>query len=430
MRRISLPEYLVKCQADICKKVNETYLSVDYDKKQLLARIVKELRKNIELPASDIAERLRISRSGLFYNLKKMGLTYYDIIQALKQEAEELLQKKLEARKRKRLPPRDFQEFLEREIVQKLINTMRTAGRNKSHILNTVRFWYRMCKETGLAPEDFKEMEREQLWDIISGYISDKADEGYDIDNLVSIVQTIQKWLGVRVLPPGVTQKEYRGKYQEAEIPREVRNKIVLDLIEFYEKTGDDIYLKTIQAMIFLYYTGSRRQALSNFTWGETVRIKLKEFIEKFETDKFRAVTTLEKRNIRWTKLIPLQYAMLLPNIPFSPGEINKISRIMNQELNKYREYYNHHTVLYLDKGKTYHVWRHTATREYLRAFKYNRSLVAKLLGWIKESNLVIYGDFQLFELLNIMAEEHKIKFVDQHIFKRMQQVFARARIS
>ena len=430
MPRFSLPEKLVNCQSDFCKKVNQAYQQADYGNKILLTKLSRELRKNIELPASDIAERLKMARSTLFYKLKKMGLTYYDIVQSLKDEAEEALQRKLETRKRKRLPPRDYQEFLERDIVKRVINTMKTAGRKQRFINSTIRFWYRMCKELGLAPEDFVEMEREQLWDMITQFIADLADEGLDINSVISTIQTIQKWLGVKILPPGVTQQEYKGKYQEAEIPREARNKIVLDLIDLYEKTGDDIYLKTIQAMIFLYYTGSRRQALGNFTWGEKVRIKLKDFVDKFGTDTFRVVSTLEKRGIRWTKLIPLNYAELLPNTPFSPSEINKISKILKKEMNEYRDLYNHHTILYLNKGKTFHIWRHTATREYLRAFKYNRSLVAKLLGWIKESNLKIYGDFQLFELLNIMAEEHKVKFVDEPVYKRIKQVFLKAGVA
>jgi hypothetical protein len=59
---------------------------------------------------------------------------------------------------------------------------------------------------------------------------------------------------------------------------------------------------------------------------------------------------------------------------------------------------------------------RHTSAREYLRAFKFNRYLVSKLLGWMKESNLSIYGDYSLLELLTVSTEEHKVNFVSDDV--------------
>jgi len=429
-RQIKLPEKLVDCKADICVKLNTIYLQAPTDYKIFLAQLLRELRKNLKAPAEDIAERLRIGRATLFYKLKRLGLKYNELIEALKQEAEEKLQRKIERRERIRLPPKDKQEFRERDIVKKVIQRMKTAGLKQSHINRVINYWYRMCKEIGIAPEDFTEMDREQLWDLITQYLSDRADQDIDIRSDISIIQTIQKWIGARILPPGITQKEYKGKFQEAEIDLEHRNKIVQDLLNKYELTRDPIYLKAIQAMAFLFYTGSRRQALMNFTWGDLVRIKLKDFVDKFGEDRFRAVSTLEKRGLRWTKLIPYSYYEILPNTPFSPTEVRRIAKILKEAMMKYFDEYNHHTKLYLEKSKIFHIWRHTATRTYLRAFKYNRSLVAKLLGWIKESNLVIYGDFQLFQLLNIMAEEHDIKFVSPELYQRIRNAILKAQLA
>jgi len=426
-RTISLPEKLVECKADICQKVNEVYINAKIPEKEFLVTIVKEIRKNPKQSAEDIAERLKIARSTFFYRLKKLGLTYNDIVKAVLQEAEEQFKRKIERRQAKRLPPKDKNEFLEREIVKKVIQRMKTAGLKQTHITRVINYWYRMCKALGISPEDFVDMDREQLWDMITQYLSDRADEDVDIRNDISILQTIQKWIGARILPPGITQKEYKGKYQEAEIDFEHRNKIVRDLLELYRQTRDPIYLKTIQAMAFLFYTGSRRQALLNFVWGDVVRIKLKDFTEKFGEDKFRVVSTLEKRGLRWNKLIPYSYYEILPNTPFSPTEVRRIAKILKQAMMKYYDEYNRHTKMYLEKSKVFHVWRHTATRTYLRAFKYNRSLVAKLLGWIKESNLVIYGDFELFQLLNIMAEEHDIKFVSPELYNEVRREILRA---
>jgi len=429
-RQIKLPEKLVDCKADICVKLNTIYLQAPTDYKIFLAQLLRELRKNLKAPAEDIAERLRIGRATLFYKLKRLGLKYNELIEALKTEAEEQLQRKIERRERVRLPPKDKQEFREREIVRRLINRMMTAGRKKGYINAVVNFWYMMCKTMGLAPEDFVEMDREQLWDLITEFLSDRAEQDIDVRSDISKIQAIQKWLGVRILPPGVTQKEYRGKFQEAEIDLEHRNKIVEDILKQYELTRDPIYLKTIQAMAFMFYTGSRRQALTNFTWGDIVRIKLKEFTDRFGEDRFRAVSTLEKRDLRWTKLVPYSYYEILPNTPFSPTEVRRIAQILKKHMMKYFDEYNKHTKLYLQKSKVFHIWRHTATRTYLRAFKYNRSLVAKLLGWIKESNLVIYGDFQLFQLLNIMAEEHDIKFVSPELYNKIKSAILKAQLA
>ena len=425
-RTISLPEKLLECKDPLCQKLNQIYQQAKILDKQLLVQMVKELRKNPRMSAEDMAERFRMARATLFYKLKKMGVKYQELVNAVLEEAEEKYKRKLERRVTKRLPPKDKQEFLERDIVKKVLQRMKTAGVKESFITRVINYWYKMCKTIGLAPEDFVDMKREQLWDLITQYLSDRADEDIDIRNDISVIQAIQKWLGVRILPPGVTQREYKGKFQEAEIDLEHREKIVRDLLEQYRQTRDVIYLKTIQAMAFLFYTGSRRQALLNFTWGDLVRIKLKDFTERFGEEKFRAVSTLEKRGIRWTKLIPYSYYEILPNTTFSPSEVKKIARVLKQAMMKYYNEYNHHTQLYLQKSKVFHIWRHTACRTYLRAFKYNRSLVAKLLGWIKESNLIIYGDFQLFQLLNIMAEEHDIKFVRPELYQEIRREILR----
>jgi hypothetical protein len=75
---------------------------------------------------------------------------------------------------------------------------------------------------------------------------------------------------------------------------------------------------------------------------------------------------------------------------------------------------------------KYYHVWRHTATREWLAGLRYNRYLVAKILGWIKDSNLVIYGDFDLLALLKVRAEKHKIKFISDELYHELLRIVER----
>lgn len=228
-------------------------------------------------------------------------------------------------------------------------------------------------------------------------------------------------------MPPGVTQKEYKGKYQEAEIPPEIRNAVVSNLLELYESSKNPIFLKTIQAMALLYYTGSRKQALMNYQKGEFITVGLDKLVKAVGTNRFRVISTLEKKDIYWKKLIPANYDEIIPPAPFRPSEVKAIGKILKEQLMKYYNQYNTHTQLYLARNKVFHIWRHTATREYLKALGYNRYLVAKLLGWIKDSNLVIYGDYELLRLLELSTEEHTIKFIDDALFNKVLMAVRRA---
>jgi len=427
MPRVELPEELVRCEADICKRVNEVYAKAPIELKEFLVELVKQLRKNIRMPAGELASALGIGRSTLFFRLQKLGLEYNTIQSALMAEAEETFRRKLERREIRRLPAKDKKEFLERDIVATLVARMKASGKSPSYISKVISYWFRVCKRLGIAPEDFVEMEREKFWDLIVEYLSDRASEGYDINAEVAMLQSIQKWLGAKVLPPGVTQKEYKGKYQEAEIPLEIRNLVVQELLDYYDRTKNVLYLRAVQAMAFLYYTGSRRQALMNYQKAEVIRVGMERLVRAIGTDRFRVCSTLEKKGIYWRKLIPMTYDEIISPRSFSPSEVRAILKIMKEMLMKYFDRFNRHTQLYLQKSKVFHIWRHTATREYLRALGYNRYLVAKLLGWIKDSNLVIYGDYDLLQLLQLAGEEHYIKFVDDHVYTRLLNTIRRA---
>jgi AcrR family transcriptional regulator len=427
MSRVELPPDLVKCEADVCKSLNELYQRAEVKDKEFLVQLVKQMRKNVRAPAEEVAEALGIGRSTLFYRLKKLNIKYEDVQNALVAEVEEAYRRKLERRELRRLPPKDKQEFMEREIVQKVIMYMRGSKKKDTYINRVISYWWRLSKRLGLAPEDFAEMDREKLFDLIVQYLSDRASEGVDINNEIRMIQSVQKWLGAQILPPGITQKEYKGKYQEAEIPLDVRNAIVSELLDYYDATGETLYIRTIQAIAFLYYTGSRRQALTNYQKGESIRVGLQPLIRAVGTDRFRIVSTLEKKDIYWRKLIPITYDEIIPARPFSPSEVRAMAKLMKSLLMKYFDKFNKHTQLYLQKNKVYHIWRHTATRDYLKALGYNRYLVAKLLGWIKDSNLVIYGDYELLQLLQLAEEEHYIKFVDEPIYHRLLATIRRA---
>jgi hypothetical protein len=425
--KVELPTEIVKCEDPICSRINQIYQQAPPDYKQFLVNLTKQMRKNIRAPAEDIAIALGLGRSTLFYRLQRLGLKFDDLQKALLLEAEQEFKRKLERREIRRLPPRDKQEFLERETVKKMIQAITASGKKQRYINRVINSFYKLCRALTLSPEDFKELPREQIFDLITQYISDRASEGLDVNNVIKELQAIQKWLGVRILPPGVTQKEYKGKYQEAEIPPEIRNAVVSNLLELYESSKNPIFLKTIQAMALLYYTGSRKQALMNYQKGEFITVGLDKLVKAVGTNRFRVISTLEKKDIYWKKLIPAHYDEIIPPAPFRPSEVKAIGKILKEQLMKYYNQYNAHTQLYLARNKVFHIWRHTATREYLKALGYNRYLVAKLLGWIKDSNLVIYGDYELLRLLELSTEEHTIKFIDDALFNKVLMAVRRA---
>lgn len=413
----SLPTEVVKCKSEICVKVNEAYLKAPTELKLFLIDATKRLRTDLEMSAEELSSRLGIARSSLFNYMNRLGIKYKDIIEALRQEAEETLAKKLEKREIRRVLPSSKQEFLERSIVQQMKNKMVSAGKKTHYVNRIISFFYSLCRTLGLAPEDMIELHKEgrseELYDMIVSYISDQASLGKDVNNIIRQLQSIQKWLGARILPPGITQKEYKGKYQEAEIPLSVREEIVRELLELYKQTGDTTYIRTIQAMIILYYTGSRRQALTNYQVSDMVTVTHEKFIRAMRTNRFRIIVTLEKKDLTWRKLIPAYYDEAIPRNNFSYSELKQIARILKEQLTKRMDKLNSHTCLYLEKSKVFHIWRHTATREYLRVLEYNRSLVAKLLGWIKDSNLVIYGDYSILQLLGAEGGVEQQTYLD-----------------
>jgi len=417
---------LLECESELCKIVNqayEQYKDVKPVMADVLRRTVLTLRKyGLSLTAKDVADELGLAFRTYYRYLETLGLTYFIVVNAVKQEAEEIKKKKIERREVKRLPPRSYDEFLEREVVKEVAKKLTVANIGEGQKTKILRTWFKLSQELELTPEDFYgdgEVKRK-----ITEWLSNKIEQGYDKDALISILQSLQKWLETPILPTVIEQSEYKGEYTTAEIPKAIRDKIVLDLLE----KGDELSLTTIKALMFLYYTGSRAESLTNFTVEQKIKLDNPDILRAYGEDSFIVVRTLEKgkkgKKIEWRKLIPLSYEPLLPP-KLTRSDLDKIRRVLRNELIKYENELNDDTKRYIREAqKSLHLMRHTSAREYLRAFKFNRYLVAKLLGWQKESNLQIYGDYGLFELLKVSAEEHKIEFVSPHIKQKLLTLF------
>jgi hypothetical protein len=78
------------------------------------------LRKNVKYSAEDIASSLGIGRATLFYRLKNIGLTLEDVRKAVLYEYMLEAQRKVKKKEIKHLPPKDFSEFMQREVVQEV----------------------------------------------------------------------------------------------------------------------------------------------------------------------------------------------------------------------------------------------------------------------------------------------------------------------
>jgi len=408
-------------------KVNAVKQKLDAESLRFLEELEALIRRKPNGSAEDYAGSLSIGRATLFYRLKKVGLSLEDVRKAVFYEVELETQRKIKKREIKALPPRDKQEFLKRDIVQETIKRMRTANVSESHIESTIAVWYDICRRYKLAPEDFVDNEKvEEVKNIIVDYINKQKEEGKEVRAYIALLQTLAKWLEKPILPSFIEQQEYRGKYQSAELPPALRELMTEEIM----KLDNDIAKLTLRAWVFLYYTGSRAESLTNFSIEGELKVTWKDFTDVYGEDVFVIIKTLEKgkkgQKFVWRKLIPKSWAKFIPQRNLTKNELQKVRAITRVVLEKlaqqYPQYFNADTLKYVvDKKKTMHIWRHTFAREALKAFKWNRYLVSKLGGWIKDSNLQIYGDYDLLSLIQVSAEKHSLAFCFEECKKRIE---------
>jgi site-specific recombinase XerC len=409
------------------EKVQRIKEGLDTEKKKFLEDLEALIRRKPSSSAEDYAESLGLGRATLFWRLKQMGLSLEDVRKAVFYEVEIEKGQKIKKREIKALPPKDRNEFLQREVVQEVIKRMKAGGDKDNTIKSVISVWYNICKMYKVAPEDFTDNERiEEIRNIIIDYLNKIKDEGKDIQAKIASLQTLAKWLEKPILPSYIEQQEYKGKYQSAELPLELRELMINEIM----KINNDIAKLTLRTWIFLFYTGSRAEALTNFTVEGEFKVIWRDFIDVFNEDIFIIVRTMEKgkkgQKFVWRKLIPKSWSKFIPQRNLTPKEVQKVRKLTRSILMKlmelYPQYFNSDTVKYIKNvKKVLHVWRHTFAREMLKAFKWNRYLVSKLGGWIKDSNLQIYGDYDLLSLIQVSSEQHRVEFCSEECKKRIE---------
>jgi len=487
------PQQIFICDSDTCRFINSRYQQLDDESKKIVYGMYLILEASIEnytgvtkkpLEKISIFEiiypeqaggALGLSRAKMaellkeYYDIdtsessikrllnQKLNVSYEDFVKTVIENIIYARKKAVEEEAKGYKIPTSKEDFLARSLIKRMITSMKTANISQQQINRVINEFYRYCivnsEEHDLkpvAPEwvfdkavSSNPVDRELVWRRTDNYllwrIEDLEDRGFepDINNYKAMLQAVQKWLGARILRPGTTQHEYKGKYQQAEIPLKIREALVMDLLELYDKERQIIYLRIVQSLIILYYTGSRRMILIKPKEGEPrLRIDFENVktatyqrvIDVYGEDKFITVYTKEKRGISWTKVIPYSWSLLVRGFRlFDEDTFYQATKILSTILKKYINELNEDTQRYLKVGKVWHIWRHTANREALIAFEWNRMIVAKLLGWIKEQNLQIYGDYDIEKIFGLMPEKKRLIFVSDQVKREIEKTFRRA---
>jgi len=438
----------------LSKTLSEEILS---DCNKLVEFIMSKLRENPEYDIELICKQLETSRQTLWRRLGKCGTTFEELKKKAREEAKERakamemkLMMKLE---KKRIPPANKKEFMERKMVRDLDEKLRAqigVSISKSQydkimgtfwdIIDTYNTWVKSLKMAGdpragelyeITPEDLVDptIPKDEKYKWILKYIELKKGMGRKVNYVIANLQSLQMHLDTKLLPSPLKQAEYTGEYSGAYLPKDVTENVLLDLAMLYRQTGREFYKQSVKAILFLLETGSRRESLTNFkVINEEFKIKNRVIKDLYGEDTFIVVRTEEKgkrgRKFTWEKFIRKSIGDLaIPDHVFSPKDVTKLSSIFKQIVLKYADKLNDVTKMYLVKAKrSLHVLRHTSAYNFLIASNYNMFLVSKLLGWKKSDNLKIYANPTLLEIAQIDASQvTKVEFISKETADKLR---------
>jgi len=438
----------------LSKTLAEEILS---DCNKLTEFIMSKLRENPEYDIDLISKQLGVDRVTLWRRLGKCGTTFKDLKMKAREEAKErakaMEMKLMMKMEKKRIPPTNKKEFMERKVVRELDEKLRaqigisiTKSQYKKimgtfwDIIDTYNSWVRSLKVSGdpraeelyeITPEDLvdPDIPKEEKYKWILKYLEIKRDLGRNISSVISNIQSLQMHLDVRLLPPAIKQPEYTGKYSGAYLPKEVIEAVLLDLAKLYKQTGREFYKQAVKAILFLLETGSRRESLTNFkVINRAFKVNNRIIRELYGEDTFIVVQTEEKgkrgRKFVWEKFIRKSMEDLaIPDHVFSPKDVVKLSNVFKQIVLRYADKLNDATKMYLVKAtRSLHVLRHTSAYMFLIASNYNMFLVSKLLGWKKSDNLKIYANPTLLEIAQLDASQiTKVEFISRETADKLR---------
>jgi len=374
------------------KQAQKTYgtsLILDQRRKEVLELLAKGM------PADEVAKKFGVSRRTLFYWLKKNSISIKKLQEEYKRQQEEKEAKKREKLARLGAVPQDFNEFLKIEEVQKFYNWLKARHVTTSDAI--VRTIHKVALELNIHPMMLLENEgKEKLTELLAKYT-----EHYSKQSLESIKAHLRLWYKFNEKqPPAIlTLERYKSKVAHlAWFDVEDRLRILETARKMLKADEYDLFRATV---LFLFYTGSRAEALKNVRFEERkIKVNGKEFVAII------AITQEKGRHGKkqWEKPIKpnIYFRYIKGRLPISEKELKWLRRTLKKI---YEQVLDHESVKYEYAIKhPIHVWRHTAAMTLLHATDWNIGLVAEILGW---ENPEI-----LFQVYGRMPPEKKIAIV------------------
>ena len=373
------------------------------------------------IPAEDVAKKFGVSRRTLYRWLERQGLTVQAIRERYQKEKEER-----ERRKRERLAalgdiPKDFDKFLEIEEVKKFYEWLK--ARRVTTAKDIVRTLHKVCMETGMHPLQLLESEgKEALTGLLAKY-----NELYNKWTVENVKSHLRLWYKFNEkMPPAILSLEaYKSQMAHLAWFNVADRAAILEAA--FRLLDKEQFDKFRAAILFLFYTGSRAEALTN------VRFEEREIVVNGE--RLKAVIAITKEKGRhgkkqWEKPIhPVIYERYIKGrLPFSQAELKWLRRVLKaiyrealkgQEASIKYEYAMKHVI---------HIWRHTAAMSMLHSKDWNVGLVAELLGWESPDILLkIYGrmppEWKIALALGTEIERPPFRFVYGEEEERLKQL-------
>ena len=362
---------------------------------------ILDMRKNevLELlgrgvPAEEVAKKMGVSRRSLFYWLRKQGITIKQLQEEYKARKEERERARKEQLAQLGAIP-DYDEFIRLERVKGFYDWLR--ARNVTIAEDIVRTIHRVCNELNIHPLMLLEDEGKKK---LTSLLATLKDRGYAKQTLESYKAHLRLWYkyNEQAPPPVLALERYKSKIAHlAWFDVEERFKILRCAKEILDEGEFD---KVRGALMFLFYTGSRAEALTNVRFEERkIRVNGKEL------NVIIAVTREKGRHGKkqWEKPIKFEvFKYIKGRLPFAEKEVRWLRRVLKRI---YERVLDKESVKYEYAMKhSLHIWRHTAAMTLLHATDWNIGLVAEILGW---ENPEI-----LFQIYGRMPPEKKVAIV------------------
>jgi len=371
------------------------------------------------IPAEEVAEKFGVSRRSLFYWLKKQGVSIKQLQEEYRKKQERKEQVKKEKLAKLGAVPQSFEDFLKLEEVKKFYDWLR--ARRVTIAEEIVRTIHRVCMELNIHPLMLLEEEGK---DKLTSFLAE-IQERYAKQTVESYKAHLRLWFKfMEKQPPAIlTLERYKSKiahlawFNEEErfkILEVARNKLKAEEYELFRA-----------AVMFLFYTGSRAEALKNVKFEER---KIK--VNGKEIPAVIAITQEKGRHGKkqWEKPIKpeIYFRYIKGRLPIAEKELKWLRRTLKKI---YEQVLEHESVKYeYAMSHPIHVWRHTAAMTLLHATDWNIGLVSEILGWENPEILFqVYGrmppEKKIAVVYGVEYEKPKFEFLWGELEKKAKEL-------